>query len=222
MLQRIVSLDPFVNNKSVKVVHNAKFELKFLLQNEVELKGQIFDSMYADKLLHAGIRGHSSTLEHLAQFYLKRPLDKEQQNSDWSGDLTADQLAYAAVDAEILLPLREKLISRLKSQKLIEVAQLEFDCVWAMAQMELAGIRLEVDRWQNYCQLIQQNIGQYQAKLQRHCAEWSQKEGQPINLRSTQQLQAALALLGIQVKSTKQSTLEAKSDSVVVADLAAV
>jgi ribonuclease D len=219
VLQRIVSLDPFVNNKSVKVVHNAKFELKFLLQNEVELKGQIFDSMYADKLLHAGIRRHSSTLEHLAQFYLKRPLDKEQQNSDWSGDLTADQLAYAAVDAEILLPLREKLISRLKSQKLIEVAQLEFDCVWAMAQMELAGIRLEVDRRQNYCQLIQQNIGQYQAKLQRHCAEWSQKEDQPINLRSTQQLQAALALLGIQVKSTRQSTLEAKSDSVVVANL---
>ena len=35
-------LTPLLANKSVKVIHNAKFELKFLLQNEVELKGQIF------------------------------------------------------------------------------------------------------------------------------------------------------------------------------------
>ena len=215
----LLALTPLLENKSVKVIHNAKFELKFLLQNGIELKGQIFDSMLADKLLQAGRREHSSTLEHLVRFYLKRPLDKEQQNSNWNGDLTAGQLAYAAIDAQILLPLREKLISRLKSEKLIEVAQLEFDCVWTIAQMELAGIRLEVDRWQNYCQLIQKNIGQYQARLQRHFAEWSQKEGKSINLQSTQQLQAALASLGIQVKSTKKSTLETKSDSVVVADL---
>jgi len=36
------ALTPLLVNKSVKVIHNAKFELKFLLQNEVELKGQIF------------------------------------------------------------------------------------------------------------------------------------------------------------------------------------
>ncbi len=36
------ALTPLLGNKSAKILHNAKFELKFLLQNEVELKGQIF------------------------------------------------------------------------------------------------------------------------------------------------------------------------------------
>ena len=213
------ALTPLLANKSVKVIHNAKFELKFLLQNGLELKGQIFDSMLAEQLFHAGIREHSSTLEHLAQFYLKRPLDKEQQNSDWRADLTADQLAYAAVDAEILLPLREKLISRLTSKKLIEVAQLEFDCVWAIAQMELAGFRLDQSQWRRYQQKIDHQVEVYQAKVRGRFHDWVDKHGQQLNLNSPQQLKVALASKGIKVNSTKREVLKRHSHHPMVADL---
>ncbi|MEC9013142.1 MAG: hypothetical protein VYA78_01065, partial [Chloroflexota bacterium] len=162
------ALTPLLVNESVKVIHNAKFELKFLLQNGIEIQGQIFDTMLADKLLQAGIGGHSSKLGHLAEFYLKHPLDKEEQNSDWSGDLTPSQLSYAARDVEILLPLRQKLIQSLSTQKLVEVAELEFDCVRTVAQMELFGLGLDVRKWQEYGRLIEEKIADYKGRLEQH------------------------------------------------------
>ena len=198
------ALTPLWGNKSVKVIHNAKFELKFLLRNGVELKGRLFDAMLADKLLQAGIRGHSSKLEHLAEFYLKRSLDKNEQNSDWSGDLTADQLAYAAGDAEILLPLREKLIHRLQGEMLIEVAKLEFDCVPAVAQMELAGFKVDQNQWRSYQRQIDHQVEVYQAKVRDRFPDWVNNHGQELNLNSTQQLQVALASQGIKVNKQQK------------------
>ena len=86
------ALTPLLVNKAVKVIHNAKFDLKFLFKNGVEVKGQIFDTMLADQLLSAGKANHSSSLDNLAQSYLGRQLDKQQQSSQWEADLTDDQL----------------------------------------------------------------------------------------------------------------------------------
>src|ERR1044071_7711648 len=43
------------------------------------------------------------------------------------------QLQYAARDAAVLIPLREKLIEKIKSLGLIQCAQLEFECVMPVA-----------------------------------------------------------------------------------------
>ena len=179
------------------------------------------DSMLADKLLHAGIRGHSSTLEHLAERYLKQPLDKEKQTSDWSGALTQGQLTYAARDAEVLLPLREQLVRSLVDQELVEVAELEFDCVRTVAQMELASLGLDVRKWQEYCRLIEEKITDYKGRLEQHFQEWQAQQEKPLNLNSSQQLQIALQQLGIKVNSTRKEVLEGHSHQPVVADLLA-
>ena len=213
------TLTPLLVNQSVKVIHQAKFELKFLLKNGVEIQGQIFDTMLAEQLLYAGIRGYSSKLEYLAERYLKQALDKEEQNSDWSGDLTAAQLAYAARDAEILLPLREKLIPRLTHEKLIEVAKLEFDCVPAVAQMELAGFKVDENQWRSDCQRADQQVEVYRTKVGQHFPDWATQQGQELNPNSTQQLQLALASQGIKLNSTKKDVLERHRQHPAVADL---
>jgi len=215
------ALTPLLASGSIKVTHNAKFELKFLLQNEVELKGQIFDSMLADKLLHAGIGGHSSTLGHLTERYLKQPLDKEMQTSDWSGDLTQQQLMYAARDAEVLLPLRQKLIPSLESKSLVEAAKLEFDCVPAVAQMELAGFKVDENQWRSNCQRADRQVEVYRTKVRQHFPDWATQQGQELNPNSTQQLQLALASQGIKLNSTRKEVLEGHSYQPVVADLLA-
>ena len=70
-------LKPVFENEAIKVLHNAKFDLKFLFKNGVEVKGQIFDTMLAEQLLFAGIRDHSSSLSHLVESYLGQPLSKK-------------------------------------------------------------------------------------------------------------------------------------------------
>ena len=81
---RLSTLTPLLVNESAKIIHNAKFDLKFLFKQEVEIRGQIFDTMLTEQLLHAGVRGHSSTLASLVQSYLNLTMDKEEQISDWS------------------------------------------------------------------------------------------------------------------------------------------
>ena len=76
-----------------------------------------------------------------------KSVDKTERLSNWNFELSEAQLEYAARDAAILLPLREKLIERLKSDSLMTCAQLEFECVMTVADIELAGFYMHKDRW---------------------------------------------------------------------------
>lgn len=78
---------------------------------------------------------------------LKVKLDKAQQVSDWSGELSRTQLQYAATDAAILLPLCEILHRQLYSAQLWQTAKLEFACLPAVASMELNGMLLDREQW---------------------------------------------------------------------------
>jgi ribonuclease D len=83
----------------------------------------------------------------VAERYLDESLDKSEQRSDWSGKLSGRQLEYAARDAAVLLPLREKLLEALEAEELVRVSKIEFAAVSSIAEMELAGVKLDVGRW---------------------------------------------------------------------------
>ena len=76
--------------------------------------------------------------------------------------LLKEQLQYAANDAAVLLPLHSKLNRQLDLAKLTHTAKTEFDCLNAVAQMELNGVRLDLDKWQ----LLKQDLLQQQAELE--------------------------------------------------------
>lgn len=84
----------FLEGDQVKVLHNAKFDLKFLRQMGVRVAPPIFDTMLASQLLTAGYQVAGHSLGDLVRQYLGENLDKGLQISDWSGELTDDQLEY--------------------------------------------------------------------------------------------------------------------------------
>ncbi|HEX4951373.1 MAG TPA: ribonuclease D, partial [Blastocatellia bacterium] len=133
--------------RPIKVAHNAKFDAEFLLKHYGFRLGAVFDTYLASLLISAGNENDRHGLEPVAARYLNTELDKSFQVSDWSGELTESQLEYAARDAQILLPLREKLQAKLDEMELMQAAKLEFDCINAIAAMELAGIYLNADCW---------------------------------------------------------------------------
>src|SRR6266545_4932499 len=111
--------------RPIKIAHNAKFDAKFIKHNLGADLGGVFDTLLASQLLGAGDIEERHGLDMVAGRYLNQSVDKTERLSNWNFELSEAQLEYAARDAAILLPLREKLIERLRSDSLVKCAQLE-------------------------------------------------------------------------------------------------
>jgi DNA polymerase-1 len=139
-------LSDIFGGSNVKVFQNAKFDLQFLMALGI-YPYPIFDTMLAGQLLRSSGGPSRMNLAALALHYLNINLDKSEQKSDWTGDLTQLQLKYAARDVEILLRLREAMVKELYVNNLSAIARIEFSCVRAVAEMEYTGISLNGERW---------------------------------------------------------------------------
>lgn len=198
--------------RPVKIAHNAKFDAKWIKHTlDVEIGG-LFDTLLASQIIAAGDTEERHGLEAVAARYLNERVDKEEQLSDWSGELSAAQLEYAARDAAVLIPLREKMIERLKADALLRVAQLEFECVLPVATMELAGIFLDKERWREQLAVVEKRRAELAAELQDMLAEESMQGslfGGPtrldLNLDSHVQLTKALTRRGIEVPDSTRN-----------------
>ena len=92
-----------------KVIHNARFERRVLAAAGVALEG-VFDTLEASRRVRGtdALGGHGLAI--VCERELGVSLDKGEQTSNWSRrPLDADQLRYAALDAEVLLTLFDRL-----------------------------------------------------------------------------------------------------------------
>src|SRR5262249_61159222 len=99
-------------------------------------------------LLYAGDRQARHKLADCAQRELGRTLDKTEQKGDWSGPLTASQLAYAAADADVLVPLLQALRTKLQAAGLERAAEIETRCLPALVWAGTKGVAFDKDRGQ--------------------------------------------------------------------------
>src|SRR5918998_2743890 len=143
----ISPLKEVLEDGPVKVLHNAKFDYQFLKDLHGVSVAPVFDTMLAAQVLDGGRQGAAYGLEAVAERYLDESPDKSEQRGDWSGELSGRQLEYAARDAGVLLPLREKLLEALEAEDLVRVSKIEFAAAGSIAEMELAGVKLDVARW---------------------------------------------------------------------------
>lgn len=141
------TLTEIISSPSVKIFHNAKFDLQFLLAQAFPLPCRIFDTMLAAQLLRSSDGSDSASLRSVAWHYLQEEVDKDEQKSDWKGELSKSQIRYAALDAEILLHLRAAMVKLIYEYGLQHVAEIEFRCVKAVAFMEYSGIYLDAEKW---------------------------------------------------------------------------
>ena len=196
----------------VKVGHNLKFDYQFLHAMYGISLSPLFDTMLAAQVLDGGDYAASYSLEAVAERYLDESLDKSQQRSDWSGELSAAQLEYAARDAAILLPLREHLAEALEAEELGLLSKIEFAAVASIAEMELAGIKLDLQRWKELEKVVRERRDRAALELESHFPEPEgvlplEGLGPRLNLNSPQQITDAFRSLGIELPDTKVWTL---------------
>ncbi|MGI8654415.1 MAG: DNA polymerase [Pyrinomonadaceae bacterium] len=198
--------------RPVKIAHNAKFDAKWIKrQLDVELGG-LFDTLLASQLVSAGNTEDRHSLEVVAARYLEERVDKAEQLSDWNRELSEAQLEYAARDAAILVPLRERLVERLKAENLIQCATLEFDCVLPVAGLELAGFYLDQARWREQIANVEQLRARLAGELQGMLAEGTMQQASlfgetrvDFNIDSHVQLTKALKRLGVPVPDSTRN-----------------
>jgi DNA polymerase I-like protein with 3'-5' exonuclease and polymerase domains len=136
------------SSKPIKVIHNAKFDAKWIYHCLGVEIGGIFDTYLASQLLWFGDQDRKHGLADVASHFLNINMDKREQTSDWSApELTDSQLRYAAYDSIVAWQLYEKLNKKLEDRDLAEVAKIEFECVMPIVAMEINGFYLNSSAW---------------------------------------------------------------------------
>jgi DNA polymerase I-like protein with 3'-5' exonuclease and polymerase domains len=199
-------------NRPIKIAHNAKFDAKFIKHYLGTDLGGLFDTLLASQLIGAGDIEERHGLETVASRYLSESIDKTERLSNWNFELSEAQLEYAARDAAILIPLRDKLRERVIADSLDKVALLEFECVPVVADIELAGFYMHKDRWLEQLAIVEKRREQLANELQDVLAEESSQgtlfggpQRDEINLDSHQQLTQALERMGIPVPDSTRN-----------------
>jgi DNA polymerase I-like protein with 3'-5' exonuclease and polymerase domains len=168
----------FWDPEIVKVAHNAKFEIKWITTNIIQpwiaqadpnevgsdsVCRSFFCTEIASRIVSAGEISHKHSLAAVTQRYLGIERDKTLQTSDWSApELSDEQIQYAVDDVYDLLQLRRLLVNEILKNDLSRVMVIEMDCLLPVAEMELAGLKLDREAW---TALLEQKTKDRDAKL---------------------------------------------------------
>jgi ribonuclease D len=134
------NLISLLESNIIKIFHHATFDICFLTKNlNIRHLSNIKCTKIAAKILY-GIEKKNS-LNFLLNNHLGISLDKRQQLSDWTQNLTSEQINYAANDVIYLIDLWSVLENKLKEQDLLFHAQKCFDFVPIQAYLINKGIR---------------------------------------------------------------------------------
>jgi DNA polymerase I-like protein with 3'-5' exonuclease and polymerase domains len=135
-----IDLEEFFSVERRWIAHNAVFDLGWLQEYEIYPAGTVLCTMLASRVLTNGMPNLKHGLQHVVRRYLKLDISKEQQRSDWSGDLTRDQMEYAANDVVVLTALEREIAERMAIGGLYPAWYLECNALQAMAQLWRTGL----------------------------------------------------------------------------------
>lgn len=208
------------------LLHNAKFDINML--RAAAGGAPIHPLAISDLLLWSLLLGCGRPvpgghgLAAVADRWLSLSLAKDQQRADWTGPLTAEQVAYAARDAWVLLPLAAAMRDGgpggpgLRREGLLRIAEVEDACVPAVADMEYAGIGFDLPYWQTLTAALRLAARETRADVFRQLGGAQRPvqvslfgdEVHALNLESPAQVKAALRAAGVAVTSTAEAALK--------------
>lgn len=147
------------------IFHNAKFDLKFLYLQSI-IPENVGDTYLAECVLHLAKdpKIYKKGLDFLAKKYLNVDLDKTVRSKIQYHNLSLEIIEYAAEDVMYLEDIYTIQKELLIKNDLLETYKLEAAYVRVLAYMELCGIKLDLEAWNNrinsdkakYNELIQQ------------------------------------------------------------------
>ena len=201
------------DTKAIFIVHNAKFEQKWLWWKWRFRMWPIFCTFRASALIYNGKKGLKHDLDTVVIREMgEHPVNVGQGKTDWSGRLTQAQKDYAAEDVLRLISLRVLLKKKLAEYGLLKAALIEFGVVFAEGRVELNGFPIDAAKWRA---LAHENIEKRRQMKEELLCALPHPAGQMSlpgmspgwNVDSPKQMLASLRLLGLDVDGTQEIVL---------------
>lgn len=131
------------------LLHNSKFDYKFLKAAGIYIE-KIYDTMLAECVIYNGYFKFGYGLAALVKRYCNEEMSKETRGDFFklsSNYLTDEQIRYAAKDVQHLHDIKAQQETNLKLYDLEYCANLEFEAVKALADIEWNGMYLDKEEW---------------------------------------------------------------------------
>jgi DNA polymerase I len=182
---------PLTNPNIPKIGHNIKYDALVLARFGLQVAPLAFDTMLAEWLLDPGSRNLGLKNLSLARLGLEmthiEDLIGKGKNQISMADVPVENTApYAAADADMTLRLKSLLEEELQQGGLMDVfQQVEMPLVPVLAQMEMNGIRLDLDFFHTFAKELNERITDIEKRIY-------EAVGTVFNINSTQQLSKIL------------------------------
>jgi len=225
--------DIFYDKDTVKVLHNAKFDYKFLKTNfNIKDIANIADTWVAENLLNKGRRFKEFDLASVTERYVDFTMDKSVRKSFINlkpgTEFTQEQMVYAALDVAYLPEILSQQSSKIRSYGMTDLSKMEYETTKVTGDMELNGMFLNRGKWFDLEIAAREKLTEASKKLDKFFVKYSAtKSGQMqldlcgenfINYNSPLQLREALSyVLGFQLVSTAEPELKKLNHPVITA-----
>ena len=212
------------------IAHNAPFDLAFLRRDVgYEHRGPVYDTLVLDAMYFYATGplaekeswrgftkrdkelGYKKSLTTVAEKFLGIALDKEEQLSDWGGELSQEMINYAALDTSILLPLKDALLAELENLGMGRVVEIESRFTPAMAYCSDNGFALDVEGWKKHAADAESALASAKKKCEQLAPEPPEDMEWAWNASNHRKVGLALEMLGAKVDKSP-STGNYKTD----------
>ncbi|GAB5555796.1 MAG: DNA polymerase I [Schleiferiaceae bacterium] len=181
-------MEPFFSNTSIeKIGQNIKFDLSILKQYGIEVAGPLFDTMIAHYLLQPDMRHNMDVLAETYLGYKTQSIEeligKKGKNQKSMRDVEVEKIVeYAGEDADVTFQLKQYFEPQLAETGVDKVfREIEMPLINVLADMEMAGIALDVDGLNKYSTQLAGEIAELEEKIMGYAAA-------PFNIGSPKQL----------------------------------
>ena len=139
----------FENQEIKKIGHNLKYDLKVLRNYNINVKGQLFDTMVAHYLINPDMRHNMDILAETYLNYSPKSITEligKKGINQWSMREVSieDQTEYAVEDADITFQLKSHFEKEMIRTKTLELfSNVEIPLVEVLTDMECEGVNLD-------------------------------------------------------------------------------
>ena len=185
---KLAYFSPFFQSSEIeKVGHNLKYDIKVLQQYGMNVQAPLFDTMIAHYLINPDMRHNMDVLSENYLGYQPQPITeligKKGPNQGSMRNVPLDkQTEYAVEDADVTYQLKNHFVAEMASKEVVDLFnKIELPLVNVLADMESAGIRIDV----NYLNELAVQFQKETATLEERIYE---QAGERFNLASPKQL----------------------------------
>ncbi|MCK5061268.1 DNA polymerase I [Candidatus Parcubacteria bacterium] len=181
----------FEDEKIKKQAHNAKFDIRVVRNQGIDIKGVDFDTMIASYLLNPGTRQHNLDALTFSELKFEKIskddlLGRGKERISFSELDNEKLMLYSCEDADFTERLVKHLKPGLKKKKLDKLFNLiEIPLVPVLAAIEDTGIKLNTEFLRDMSAVMQKKIKQIEKKIHNQA-------GTEFNIASPAQLQVIL------------------------------